>query len=305
MAFFKKAKKSNYDLWSDHAWYVPGVGGMFLIFGLFVAGALLGALAQTVMMLCLGPDTDMEYGMLVSYPVQFLPPIVYAGVESRRNRLFDAGYSLDSDNFAPYKGWLLAVLCVVGTWALAFCMDLVNSAMPQMPQQLEDSLSAMTGGPFLLDFVLVSVMAPLFEEWLVRGMVLRGLLNHRRPDGSTMKPAGAIVISALFFAVIHANPWQAVPAFALGCLFGYVYWKTGSLKLTMAMHCANNTMALVVGQMESLEASDTWLDLLGTWWFAAVFIVAVAFLVFFFAKFRRIGLPRPQGGTTEIPEGVV
>ena len=43
-------------------------------------------------------------------------------------------------------------------------------------------------------------------------MVLRGLLGHK------VKPVWAIVISAAFFAIIHLNPWQAIPAFLLGCV---------------------------------------------------------------------------------------
>ncbi len=52
-----------------------------------------------------------------------------------------------------------------------------------------------------------------------------------------MNPALAIAISAIFFATIHGNLWQGISAFILGSFFGYVYYKTGSLKLTMLMHC--------------------------------------------------------------------
>ncbi len=70
------------------------------------------------------------------------------------------------------------------------------------------------------------------------------------------------MISAVFFAVIHLNPWQAIPAFLLGCLFGYVYYRTGSLKLTMLMHFANNTFALAVAHIDAFEEAESWLDVL-------------------------------------------
>ncbi len=57
--------------------------------------------------------------------------------------------------------------------------------------------------------------APVLEEWMCRGIVLRGLLNYSRKgepgeDGSRrgMNPALAIAISAIFFATIHGNLWQ-------------------------------------------------------------------------------------------------
>ena len=63
----------------------------------------------------------------------------------------------------------------------------------------------------------MSVFAPILEEWLCRGVVLRGLLNYSRKgepgeDGSRrgMNPALAIAISAIFFATIHGNLWQGI-----------------------------------------------------------------------------------------------
>ncbi|WP_409994892.1 CPBP family intramembrane glutamic endopeptidase [Chitinophaga pinensis] len=38
-------------------------------------------------------------------------------------------------------------------------------------------------------------------------------------------PRKAIVISALFFGLIHLNPWQALPAFCIGLLLGWVFTK--------------------------------------------------------------------------------
>ncbi len=301
MAFFRRSDKGNYDLWSGHAWYVPGVSGMFMMLLMLIAGGLLGNIVTAVMVAALGQDLGMEYGMLVAYPVMFIPPIIYAGSQSSRNMTFETGYELDSKNFAPLSGWFLALLCAIGTMALAFCMDAVNEQMPPMPEWLEQMLGSMTTGKFWVNFLSVSIMAPIFEEWLVRGIVLRGLLNYKKKDGTTMAPALAIVVSALYFAVIHANPWQAVPAFALGCLFGYVYWKTGSLKLTMLMHFTNNTLALALGQIDSLSEYDNWMDVLGPAAYWAIFAAGILFLVFFFMEFRKITLPRPQGGSTEIP----
>lgn len=62
-------------------------------------------------------------------------------------------------------------------------------------------------------FLTVVIFAPLFEELLCRGVILRGLLHH-------ITPAKAIFWSALMFAVMHLNPWQALPAFMVGLLMG-------------------------------------------------------------------------------------
>lgn len=39
----------KYDLYGSHAWYVPGIKGMFALWGLFLAGSLLGSVALVLL----------------------------------------------------------------------------------------------------------------------------------------------------------------------------------------------------------------------------------------------------------------
>ena len=301
MGFFKKSARQNYDVFSGYAWYVPGVAGMFALLGWLLVGALLGNLLSGVFLLGMGSGA-IEYATLLAYPVMFIPAMVASKYVSNRNMLFENGYAVDSAHFGSRGGWLLALLCMVATVGAAFCMDLVNSLMPAMPDWLEKTLESMTGGRFWVNFLCVSIFAPIFEEWLCRGMVLRGLLNCRRPDGSRgLKPLWAIVISAAFFAAIHGNPWQAVPAFALGLLFGYVYYRTGSLRLTMLMHFTNNTLALAMSQFADLDSADTWMDVLPTPAYIGLFVCFAVFLFWFVKDLAKIATVRPQGNCDEIP----
>ena len=93
-----------------------------------------------------------------------------------------------------------------------------------------------------------------------------------------MNPTGAILTSSAFFAVLHMNPWQALPAFILGALFGYVYYKTGSLKLTMLMHCVNNTFSLMLSKIPAFKDAETFMDILSPWAYAGVYIACVLML---------------------------
>ena len=140
--------------------------------------------------------------------------------------------------------------------------------LPEMPEFLKQALEQLTGGPLWVTLLSVSVFAPLFEEWLCRGLVLRGLLQK-------LNPFSAIAVSAAFFAVLHMNPWQAIPAFLLGLLFGYVYYKTGSLKLTMLMHCVNNTLAAVTTRIPSLSEAETFMDILSPWAYVCIMVASV------------------------------
>lgn len=86
--------------------------------------------------------------------------------------------------------------------------------------------------------VLAVVIAPLTEELVFRGLILRGLLGRWRP-------AAAITASALLFAATHLNPAQAPVAMLLGLLLGWIYARTRSLGLCVVGHALNNASTYV------------------------------------------------------------
>lgn len=290
--------KNNYDLYANHAWYVPGVKGMFVLLGWFLLGNLLGGLVQAMLGLFLPQQIVMDYGMLVIYPLSFMPAMVYAAQKSQRNSLFETGYKLNSSNFGPFKGWQIALITVALTAGTMVSADLPNywnfklttasPAMKSFYDLITELLEQMTGGPLWSSFLLTAIFAPIFEEWLCRGMVLRGLLTK-------MKPGWAIVVSALFFAVIHLNPWQALNAFIIGVVMGYVYYKTGSLWLTMLIHFVNNGTAVVLSQIPALQETDFWMDMMPMQTYIMVYVLGVALLIGCLLAFRRIPLEQKRG----------
>ena len=284
--FFKRhTGRGSYDLFSNYSHYLPGVGGIFGVLGLFLLGALLGNLLVLALQF-ISPEFAAEYGTVISYPIMFIPAMLYASAKSRFDENFTAGYKMDSNNFGSFSGIQMAAIVIVATLATAFMTDALSSLLPAMPEWLEQTMKQLLNAPLWITLISVSVFAPLFEEWLCRGVVLRGLL-------ATKSPRTAIIVSSVFFAVIHFNPWQAVPAFILGLLFGYVYYKTGSLKLTMLMHCANNTMAAIFSRIPAFEEAESFLEVMNPWTYAGIFICCVAFVVS--AIIVITGIPQKEG----------
>ena len=281
MAFFRRHQgRASYDLFSNHAHYVPGYGGMFMLFAMFLLGALLGSILTGALTLVSSEFAEM-YGTVISYPVMFIPAWLYTSAKSRRNEFFETGYALDSNNFGALGGFRIAVIASIATIATAFVADSLNCLMPETPEWFENAMEMIMDAPVWITLISVSVFAPLFEEWLCRGLVLRGLLQKTHP-------VSAILVSAVFFAVLHMNPWQALPAFLLGILFGYVYYRTGSLKLTMLMHCVNNTMAVIFSKIPSLEEAENFAELMSPWAYAGVLLACIAFVAAACVVFRNI-----------------
>ena len=279
----KRKGPRNYGFYEKFSWYVPSVADMFILLVWLLLGALLGNLLSLPFLAILGQEAGVQYATLISYPVMFIPPMIYASVKSRNYSLTRRGLKLDNTHFSPLGGALCALLAAVSTIALSFCSDAIQSLLPKMPAWIEDMMKNLTTGdnPWL-SFVMVCLFAPFFEEWLCRGMVLRGLLANR------VKPVWAILISALFFAAIHLNIWQAVPALMLGAMFGYVYYKTGSLKLTMLMHFTNNFMALVLSNLNGFEEVESWQDVFPGGYYWIIFAACAMLVVLTVRAFARV-----------------
>ena len=86
----------------------------------------------------------------------------------------------------------------------------------------------------VLLFQLV-VIAPIFEEFWFRGIVLESL----RPYGNGF----AILISGLMFGLTHANFNQFFYASVLGICLGYIAVSTKSIVTTTIMHAMFNGMS--------------------------------------------------------------
>ena len=300
MGFFRRhSGRGSYDLFTNHSHYVPGYSGMFMLFVIFLIGALLGSMIVGAMAM-VSMEFAQIYGTMISYPVMFIPPWLYVTAQSRRNEFFETGYALDSSNFGRLGGFRMALIVSVATLALGFVTDSLNAIMPETPEWFENAMSQIMDAPVWITLISVSIFAPLFEEWLCRGVILRGLLQKTHP-------VSAILVSAVFFAVLHMNPWQALPAFILGALFGYIYYKTGSLKLTMLMHCVNNTFAVVFSKIPSLENAEGFADVMSTWAYVCIFIACIAFLAATFVVVRNIPFTKEgaRSNCDEIPPATI
>ncbi len=110
--------------------------------------------------------------------------------------------------------------------------------MPELPNLAEDTFDMILRDRW--GYLAIGLLAPLGEEVVFRGAILRSLLQW------CSKPWAAIVISALIFAVAHMNPAQLPHAFLIGLLLGWLYYRTNSIIPGMAYHWVNNSVAYVM-----------------------------------------------------------
>ncbi len=89
----------------------------------------------------------------------------------------------------------------------------------------------------MIDFIYGVIVAPITEELMVRGFVMKNLSRVSQRFG--------IIMSAFYFGVWHENIAQFVLAFAAGCFFGYITVKHNSLIPSIIAHMAVNLCATV------------------------------------------------------------
>jgi uncharacterized protein len=101
--------------------------------------------------------------------------------------------------------------------------------------------------------LFVCAVAPICEEFFFRGFVFGALRNIPlrvgRVDGG---PWIAAVLTGILFGLAHtgsASSQYLVPLGFLGFVLCLVRWRTGSLYPCMALHSANNALALGVNQL--------------------------------------------------------
>ena len=94
-------------------------------------------------------------------------------------------------------------------------------------------------------YVAVGILAPLAEEVVFRGAILRTLLGIMSKKNHWV----AIMISAAIFGVVHANLAQFINALLMGLILGWMYYRTGSLVPGILLHWVNNTMAYVLANI--------------------------------------------------------
>ena len=101
----------------------------------------------------------------------------------------------------------------------------------------------------IISMLYIVIIGPVVEEFIFRGIFLRGLLTRYAPTIS-------IVATSLLFAIIHfnaapeasltANVTEVSYALLMGLILGEIYYKSCSLFLCIILHILANAVTLTL-----------------------------------------------------------
>jgi membrane protease YdiL (CAAX protease family) len=126
--------------------------------------------------------------------------------------------------------------------------------MPELPNTAEKAFDLVLKDRW--GYFIVGLLAPLSEELVFRGAILRELLKWKE------NPWIGIIISAMLFSLVHMNPVQMPHAFLVGILLGWLYYRTDSIIPGVIWHWVNNTIAYVMYNLTNPD--ETLLEYFGS-----------------------------------------
>lgn len=166
-------------------------------------------------------------------------------------------------------------LIVAGMLFINLCSEFLG-----LPDLMQDTFLGMSRNVF--GIISITIMAPLVEELLFRGAIQGYMLRKG------MKPLNAILIASAIFGIVHMNPIQIPFAFAIGLIFGWLYYRTGSVVPGIIGHFINNSIAcLQMATLTEEEFNTKTIEWLGAGPTYALFAISLAVMIGMFLYLKK------------------
>lgn len=198
--------------------------------------------------------TSSIFGLLLGFIVIFL---------FRGKQLFS--YDMVHENKPLPQKVFFRLLCIfLGSQLLFSIINVfLENIFNLFGYTLQMQIASATGSSNTVSmFLYAAIGAPIFEEVVFRGAVLRSLEKFGKPF--------AMIVSSVLFGIYHGNLPQGIFAFCVGMVLSYTAIEY-SFKWAVALHMINN---LVMGNVLSMVLSPFSLEVQT--------LVTLGILVFFF-----------------------
>ena len=229
-------------------WGLPDVGVAWVV------GLVAALVVSSIVAAAAGVDTSRvsdDVGVLLASVVgQAIGVIGTLELVARRKGRGSLGADFGLVARLPGGRWTTAALWLLAGVALQlailpFLQIVVDVHGKAETQDVVEQFKQARGPALVLFAVIVVTVAPVAEELLFRGALLRVL--QRR-----MTPAWAVFVSALAFAAVHPllspsiGSVIAIPGlFALGLLSAALAIRTGNLSASILLHAGFNLLTAV------------------------------------------------------------
>ena len=148
----------------------------------------------------------------------------------------------------PYKGTNIQDIIV--TVAMTVCgisvAMLLNALAGLMSKAGAESTDDITKYPVILAVLCFAVVPAIVEEYVFRGVILGAFLNVK----SKYTVMAGVLLSSLYFALLHFSLGSVLYGFFFGLIFALVRVATDNLINTICMHMAFNTINVLLSYVD-------------------------------------------------------
>ncbi len=137
---------------------------------------------------------------------------------------------------ANWQYYLIALVMAAIIWIADFWLQLFFFQEDGKADGLVIQTDIKSFGSISIIFA-ICLLAPIAEETLFRGILLKGLVN-------SISPLGSILISAMIFAAIHFSPNDFLTLFIAATGYAILTFKAQSIWPAIFAHVINNSVTV-------------------------------------------------------------
>ncbi|MBQ9232422.1 MAG: CPBP family intramembrane metalloprotease [Lachnospiraceae bacterium] len=173
------------------------------------------------------------------------------------------------------KAFMVTILMVVSGIPIAMVLNALAGVLSQAGA---DGTEDINKYPIYLSILCFAVVPAIVEEYVFRGVILGEFLKVKGKFGI----ASAVVLSSLFFALLHFSLGSVLYGFFFGCLFALVRIATGNMIYPFCMHMAFNLVNVILSyiDMSHIPNIAVIVEMI------ALFIIFIITTVVFFREYR-------------------
>lgn len=145
------------------------------------------------------------------------------------------------ENVLKTQNALMLIVASIGLYYLAILISSVIAVVsPDTMKNYTEMMESALGGSEILALFAAVILAPINEECIMRGLILKNLQRF-------FSTPVVIIIQAVMFGLFHGNWVQGLYVLPVGAALGYVAVKSKSVLPCMVMHLFYNLLSFVVG----------------------------------------------------------
>jgi membrane protease YdiL (CAAX protease family) len=177
-------------------------------------------------------DLIMEDTMLMMIPLQLVLAAVYYRWYSK---LVIINLEITKRCFQKINLRLLLLLAFGSHLFITGALNLIFPFLGKVGEEYLEITDEFFGGNFLFVLISALILAPISEELICRGIIMKKARE-------VFPFAVANVIQAIIFGVMHGNVIQGSYAFLLGLILGYITYRYDSILPAILMHSLINLL---------------------------------------------------------------